>query len=74
LAVSDPGSRPPGGTAPGDTISDLGSLDDVDPRFIVLGLLGYPGMSSAPASWRWVEGSRSCHVRRLQLCASYSGK
>jgi hypothetical protein len=61
LAASDSGSCPPGGTAPGDAMSDLG-------------LLGYPGLPSPPASWSRVEGSQSWHVRGLQLRTSYCGK
>jgi hypothetical protein len=51
------GSCAPGGTAPGDTISTLGSSDVVDLGVVELGLLGHPGAPSPPASWRWVEDS-----------------
>jgi hypothetical protein len=41
--VSDPGSCPPRGTTPGDTISAPRSPDVVGPGVVELRLLGYPG-------------------------------
>jgi hypothetical protein len=50
LVVSSLGSSLPGDSTKDDVILSLGSLDMVDPWATELGLSGYPGMLSPPAS------------------------
>jgi hypothetical protein len=54
--MHNPGPSLPGGLTLGNAVSTPGSWDVMDLRDIELGLPGYPGALSLPASLRQVEG------------------
>jgi hypothetical protein len=57
----------PGGIAPGDAVSALGSLGVVDPWVAELGLSGYTDSLPPPVSWGQLENNAELACSRVPV-------